>query len=116
MRLCTNCNKLTSGDPLFCMHCGRTYGVRLCPSRHINPRSATVCSECGSTELSMPAPSGKGWVVLLFQLAWLIVGVLLLLLAVLVFLALIRALLVFHQLTSDVFLAGLVVSLLWLAY
>jgi hypothetical protein len=58
MRYCSNCKKLTSGKPPYCNHCGRSYGVRLCPRGHINPRAAEACSECGSMELSTPAPKG----------------------------------------------------------
>ena len=58
MRYCSNCKKLTSGKPPYCNHCGRSYGVRLCPRGHKNPRAAEACSECGSMELSTPAPKG----------------------------------------------------------
>jgi len=56
MRYCSNCKKLTSGKPPYCIHCGRTYGVRLCPRGHRNPRVAEACSECGSMDLSTPSP------------------------------------------------------------
>lgn len=56
MRYCSNCKKLTAGRPPFCNHCGRSYGVRLCPRGHKNPRAAEACSTCGSMELSTPAP------------------------------------------------------------
>jgi|HubBroStandDraft_6_1064221.scaffolds.fasta_scaffold951021_2 hypothetical protein len=59
MRYCTNCKKLTAGKPLYCNFCGRSYGVKLCPRGHANPRAAEACSECGSTELSMPSPRGS---------------------------------------------------------
>jgi ribosomal protein L40E len=47
---------MTAGEPLFCGTCGRTYDVKLCPRLHVNPRSAEVCSKCGSRELSTPQP------------------------------------------------------------
>jgi hypothetical protein len=47
---------MTAGEPLFCAKCGRTYDVKLCPRLHPNPRSAEVCSKCGSRELSTPQP------------------------------------------------------------
>src|ERR1035438_9754040 len=53
---CYNCGRLTSGDPLFCGTCGRSYDVKLCPRLHKNPRTAEVCSQCGSRELSTPQP------------------------------------------------------------
>lgn len=56
MKYCYQCGKLTAGDPYFCQFCGRTYDVKLCPRRHINPRIAQVCGHCGSRELSTPQP------------------------------------------------------------
>jgi hypothetical protein len=56
MKYCTNCRRLSPGDPLFCTQCGRTYDVRLCPRHHPNGRGADVCSECGSRDLTQPAP------------------------------------------------------------
>jgi len=54
MKYCFECGRVTSGEPLFCNFCGRTFDVKLCPRLHVNPRIATVCRECGSRELSMP--------------------------------------------------------------
>lgn len=56
MKYCYQCGKMTAGEPLFCGTCGRTYDVKLCPRLHVNPRSAEVCSKCGSRELSTPQP------------------------------------------------------------
>ena len=56
MNYCFNCGHVTPGEPLFCNHCGRSYDVKLCPRMHPNPRSAEVCSKCGSRELSTPQP------------------------------------------------------------
>jgi hypothetical protein len=56
MRYCTNCRHITIGGPNFCNSCGYSYDVKLCSSRHPNPRAARVCSQCGSTEFSTPAP------------------------------------------------------------
>lgn len=43
--------------------------MRLCPRLHVNPRYATVCSQCGSHELSKPQPKVSfWWKVLLFVL------------------------------------------------
>jgi hypothetical protein len=56
MKYCFNCNRVTTGDPLFCNFCGRSYNVKLCPKRHVNPRSAESCSQCGSRDLSTPQP------------------------------------------------------------
>ena len=56
MRYCTHCRHVTAGQPLFCIFCGRTYDVRLCPRLHVNPRRAEVCAQCGSRDLSQPHP------------------------------------------------------------
>jgi hypothetical protein len=45
---------MTSGAPAYCHNCGKTYNVKLCSRGHINPRSANVCSQCGSREMSTP--------------------------------------------------------------
>lgn len=56
MTFCYYCSKITTGEPLFCSSCGRTYDLKLCPRLHPNPRSSEVCSRCGSRELSTPQP------------------------------------------------------------
>jgi len=62
MKYCYECGHITPGDPLFCQSCARTYNVKLCPRRHVNPRWADVCSQCGSRELSTPQPKVSiGW-------------------------------------------------------
>jgi len=54
MRYCRNCHKFTAGQPAYCQFCARSYGVKLCPRGHKNPRAANACSECGSRDLSTP--------------------------------------------------------------
>lgn len=54
MRYCRNCHKFTAGRASYCQFCGRSYGVKLCPRGHRNPRAANACAECGSKELSTP--------------------------------------------------------------
>jgi len=56
MKFCYACGKTTGGKPLYCNFCGRSYGVKLCPRRHINPRMAEACSRCGNRNLSIPQP------------------------------------------------------------
>lgn len=56
MRFCNHCGRYTAGKPLYCTFCGRSYDVRLCPRKHVNPRYAELCSQCGSRELSTPHP------------------------------------------------------------
>jgi hypothetical protein len=54
MKLCFSCGRVTTGTPAYCHNCGKTYNVKLCSRGHINPRSANVCSQCGSREMSIP--------------------------------------------------------------
>jgi hypothetical protein len=61
MKYCHHCGRLTSGEPMFCQFCGRSYDVKLCPRLHANPRWAEVCSQCGSRELSTPQPKVSFW-------------------------------------------------------
>ena len=56
MKRCTACFRYSLSDPPFCSHCGRSYLVRLCPRGHQNGRGAQFCAECGSGDLSTPAP------------------------------------------------------------
>src|SRR5689334_16369455 len=93
MHYCLNCHKITIGEPLYCSFCGRTYNLKLCPSRHPNPRSAEVCSQCGSRDLSTPQPPTPLWLIPLLWLIQLLPGVLLLLLSVSVLIGMIQALL-----------------------
>src|SRR5216684_2914579 len=61
MKYCYECGRMTPGEPLFCNFCGRSYDVKLCPGRHVNPRHAEVCSQCGSRDLSTPQPKVSWW-------------------------------------------------------
>jgi RNA polymerase subunit RPABC4/transcription elongation factor Spt4 len=61
MKYCFNCNRITVGDPLFCNFCGKSYNVKLCPRLHVNPRTAEICSQCGSRDLSTPQPKVPFW-------------------------------------------------------
>ena len=81
MRYCNACHGVTIfGRPLYCNFCGSSYGVRVCPLRHINPRSAMVCSRCGSHDLSKPAPQipRRVRILIAFLRAW-VLGLLVLL-------------------------------------
>jgi len=81
MRYCSNCQRVTAGEPLFCSGCGSTYDVRLCPRLHPNPRGAQVCAQCGSRDLSEPQPRAASrwrlpsalWPALLLELCSLLV-------------------------------------------
>jgi len=93
MRYCYNCNKITSGEPVYCNFCGRSYNVKRCGRGHINPRSAEACSQCGSRDLSTPQPKTPFWVPVVEFLVSLIPGVLLGIVSILSVLIAIRALL-----------------------
>lgn len=56
MKYCYYCNRMTTGEPVFCNFCGRSYNVKLCPRLHVNSRISEVCSQCGSRDLSTPQP------------------------------------------------------------
>src|ERR1700722_11165723 len=77
MRYCYSCNKITTGTPLFCNFCGRSYNVKLCPRLHTNPRSAEACSQCGSRDLSTPQPKVPLWVPVIEFLVSLVPGLVL---------------------------------------
>jgi len=79
MKHCYNCGRITAGDPLFCNTCGRSFDRKLCPRLHVNPRSADICSRCGSRDLSLPQPKVSFLWRLLEWLARLGLGVVLLL-------------------------------------
>lgn len=89
MRRCTFCFRFHPGSPPFCSHCGRSFNVRICPRGHVSARGVTFCSECGSSDLSMPAPPASvlhhlsGTVLYLFAVFITIVFVLTLVLAIL---------------------------------
>ena len=116
MRLCTNCYRITLGEPLFCSFCGRTYDVKLCPHKHPNPRSARVCSQCGSTDFTTPQPKPSLWQLPLIFLLSVLPGLLLLLLSLLFLIGLVQALINNQQLLGQFLLVGLLLAVLWIVY
>jgi len=116
MRLCLNCHHLTTGEPLFCNHCGRSYDVKLCSARHINPRSAEFCSQCHSREFSTPAPKTPLWLMPLLWVAKLLPGILLMLLSLMVLIGAAEALPQHPELIRQFLGAGLMVALGWYLY
>ena len=56
MKRCTACFRFHPGTPTFCASCGRSFDVRICSRGHRNPRGVQYCAECGSADLSTPAP------------------------------------------------------------
>ena len=113
MRYCHNCHKTTPGDPLFCHNCGATYDARLCPARHLNPRWATVCSQCGSRDLSTPAPRVPFWLKPLLLIASLLPGLLLAGLLVAVAAAILREVLTDRAVQVQLLVLTLILALLW---
>jgi RNA polymerase subunit RPABC4/transcription elongation factor Spt4 len=116
MRYCHQCHRLTSGDPLYCSSCGSTYDAKLCPSRHINPRSAQVCSQCGSRDLSNPAPRMPLLLAPFLFFLSLLPGVVLSLVLVAVVLAMFQAILTNQQIQSQLIALLIILALLWYAY
>ena len=101
---------------MFCHSCGSTYDAKLCPARHINPRWATVCSECGSRDLSTPAPRVPFWLAPLLLLASLLPGVVLVLLLVSVLMAIVNEVLTNQQIQARLLVIFLILALVWWLY
>jgi len=92
MKYCYQCGRVTAGKPLYCNSCGRSYNVKLCPRGHVNPRSAEVCAQCGSRDLSTPQPRVPISIRVLAFLFSLVPGLLLVLVSLLTVLLLLREL------------------------
>jgi hypothetical protein len=116
MRYCNHCRRITAGEPLFCNFCGRSYDYKLCPHRHPNPRTAEVCSTCGSRELSTPHPKVPLWIKALISSLSIFPGILLLLLSVFFLFGLVQVLLTNQQALFEFMLIGLFLGLLWWLY
>src|SRR5436190_1396991 len=73
MRRCTSCFRFHPGTPTFCSYCGRSFDIRICARGHRNPRGVQFCAQCGSADLSTPAPPASilhhvsGFVLYLFS-------------------------------------------------
>src|SRR5690242_14870963 len=116
MRYCPQCHRLTAGEPLYCNHCGSTYDAKLCPARHINPRFAAVCSQCGSRDLSTPAPRLSYWLRPVLFLISLLPGAVIALLLVMVVAAMIQQLLTNSQIQAQLIVLLLLLAILWWLY
>jgi len=116
MLFCTNCHRITLGEPLFCSFCGRTYNAKLCPHKHPNPRNARVCSQCGSTDFTTPQPKPALWLTPLIFLLSVLPGLLLLLISLLFLISLLQVLINSPELLGHFFLAGLLLGILWVLY
>jgi hypothetical protein len=113
MRYCHNCHKTTTGEPLFCHNCGSTYDAKLCPARHINPRWAAVCSQCGSRDLSTPAPRVPWWLRPLLLGASLVPGAVLAALLVVAAASVLHEVLTNQAIQGQIVVAILILALLW---
>lgn len=80
--------------------------MRLCPRLHANPRYATVCSQCGSHELSKPQPKVPFWWKALLFVLQVLFGTLLMYLSLFLLL---------EALKTAIVQAGLVLCVLFLA-
>jgi hypothetical protein len=116
MRYCHNCHKTTTGEPMFCHFCGFTYDAKLCPARHINPRWAIVCSQCGSRDLSTPAPPVPFWLKPLLLVASLLPGLVLAGLLVLAAISVFQEVLTNQAIQGQLVAAILVLALFWWLY
>jgi RNA polymerase subunit RPABC4/transcription elongation factor Spt4 len=116
MRYCNQCHKITPGEPLFCNFCGRSYNFKLCPSRHPNPRSAEICSQCGSRDLSMPHPRVPLWLAPLLLILSALPGLVLIGVTLLFLIGFINALASSPQLLLQFMLVGLMLAFLWYLY
>lgn len=117
MRYCNRCRHITAGeDPLFCNHCGSSYDAKVCPARHVNPRTAEVCSECGSRDLSIPAPPLTFAVRILLRAVTIVPGVILVFLSALLLVGFAQAILTNEQVQLQLLVLTLLVGLLWFVY
>ncbi len=116
MRYCFNCHRVTLGEPLYCTFCGRSYEEKLCPRSHINPRHAEVCSQCGSRDLSTPAPRIPLWLRPVLLLVSKLPGIVLLGLTGIYLFFAVQTLLVAPEHMLRLMLLFLPLSMLWLLY
>jgi len=116
MKFCYNCKKMTSGQPLFCQFCARSFDTKYCPRLHPNPRSARACSQCGSTELTIPQPKVPFFLAPLLWVLTILPGLILWLGTVAFLFVFVYVVINDQQLMLQFMLLGLVIALLWLLY
>jgi len=113
MNYCYQCGRITPGEPLYCNSCGRSYDVKLCPRNHSNPRTAEVCSQCGSREFSTPQPKVSiGWRILEF-LARIFLGIVLVFVSLAALVAALRELLPRPEVQGGLVILGILLIVLW---
>ena len=113
MKYCYHCNHVTPGEPLFCNYCGRSYDVKLCPRLHVNPRSADVCSQCGSREFSTPQPKMPFRTRVLVVLTMFVLGAVLLFSSLLFIAEVFKAALSNTQVQGAVAGIAILIAILW---
>jgi len=113
MRYCYQCNRITQGKPLFCNFCGRSYDVKLCPRLHMNPRIAQACGQCGSRDLSTPAPKSPIWISVAVFFLSLVPGLLLFVISLAFVIALIHELFVNPRMLFSFIFLALALTVLW---
>lgn len=101
---------------MFCNFCGRSYNLKLCPHRHPNPRTAEICSQCGSRELSMPHPRVSFWLAPLLFLLSAVPGLLLVAVSLLLLFGIVQAVFTNQALLFQFMLLGLLLAFLWWLY
>ena len=113
MKYCYACNKITPGQPLFCNYCGKSYNVKLCPRRHVNPRTAEACSQCGSRDLSTPQPRVPFWVPFVEHAVSIVPGVILAVISILTVAAMIHAVIMRPDFFFALVLLSIALGILW---
>ena len=113
MKHCLQCNRITSGEPLFCSFCGSTYDVKLCPRLHVNSRAAEICSQCGSRDLSTPQPKVSLWTKIMWKLIAGVLGVLVVAVSIAVALVIIESLLEQQQVQAEIVVLVILLLILW---
>lgn len=116
MRYCTHCRHVTAGQALFCMFCGRTYDVRLCPRLHVNPRRADVCAQCGSRDLSQPHPRMTWAGSLLRTMLSMLPTLLIVLIGIIVALAMVQTVLTDQHVQGQLVILMLLAAAGWIAW
>ena len=116
MKFCYECQHITPGQPLFCNQCGRSYDVKLCPRHHVNPRTAEVCSQCGSRDLSTPQPRVPQWTPIVGFLLSVVPGAFLTVASLVIGLALIVAVLQRPDMIVYLTFLGMAYAVLWWAW
>lgn len=113
MKYCYECGRMTPGNPLYCNFCGRSYDLKLCPRHHPNPRTAELCSQCGSRELSTPQPKVSVWWRILEWLTRMFIGAFLMCLSVFLLFEFLKAALQSSAGQGAVIVLAILLGVLW---